>query len=139
VGTLRTGLNPEFPKPFDRNLAYRLYRQVLGPIEEIISQKTRLSFVVDGALTSLPPQVLITTDPDSKDLNSVDWLVRKYAITVLPSASSLKNLRTSKTAAVAAKRKKMVWIDDYCRNHPADNLYRASAALVDEFRQKPGR
>jgi hypothetical protein len=34
-------------------------------------------------------------------------------------------------------------IDNYCRNHPADNLYRASAALVaalvDEFRQKPRR
>ena len=60
VETLRTGLNPDAPKPFDRNLAYQLYRQVLGPIEEIISQKTRLSFVLDGALTSLPPQVLIT-------------------------------------------------------------------------------
>ena len=35
--------------------------------------------------------------------------------------------------------KMMVWIDNYCRNHPADNLYRASAAFVDEFRQKPGR
>ena len=33
----------------------------------------------------------------------------------------------------------MVWIDNYCRNHPADNLYRASAAFVDEFREKPGR
>ena len=32
----------------------------------------------------------------------------------------------------------MVWIDNYCRNHPTDNLYRASAALVDQFRQKPG-
>jgi hypothetical protein len=32
----------------------------------------------------------------------------------------------------------MVWIDNYCRDHPADNVYRASAALVDEFRQKPG-
>ncbi len=31
------------------------------------------------------------------------------------------------------------WIDNYCRHHPADNLYRASAALVDEFRQKAGR
>jgi CHAT domain-containing protein len=59
VETLRTGLNPNCPKPFDRNLAYQLYRQVLGPIEDIVSQKTRLSFVLDGALTSLPPQVLI--------------------------------------------------------------------------------
>jgi hypothetical protein len=33
----------------------------------------------------------------------------------------------------------MVWIDNHCKTHPADNLYRASAALVDEFRQRPGR
>src|SRR5258707_12671407 len=31
------------------------------------------------------------------------------------------------------------WIDNYCRDHPADNVYRASATLVDEFRQKTGR
>jgi hypothetical protein len=31
------------------------------------------------------------------------------------------------------------WIDNYCRQHPGDNLYRASAALVDEFRRKLGR
>ena len=93
VEILRTGLNPDSPKPFDRNLAYQLYRQVLGPIEEIISQKTRLSFVFDGALTSLPPQVLITSDPGGKDLVSLDWLIRKYAVTVLPSIASLKILR----------------------------------------------
>jgi CHAT domain-containing protein len=59
VETLRAGLNPKSPT-FDRNLACQLYQQVLGPIEKIISQKRRLSFVFDGALTSLPPQVLIT-------------------------------------------------------------------------------
>ncbi len=32
----------------------------------------------------------------------------------------------------------MVFINNYCRNHPTDNLYRASAALVDQFRPKPG-
>ena len=31
------------------------------------------------------------------------------------------------------------WIDDCCRHHPADNLYRASAALIDEFKQQTGR
>jgi CHAT domain-containing protein len=85
IGILRTGLNPDAPKPFDRKLAYQLYQQVLGPIEEIISQKARLSFVLDGALTSLPPQVLITTDPNGKDLASLDWLIRKCAVTILPS------------------------------------------------------
>ena len=103
VETLRTGLNPDSPKQFDRSLAYQLYRQVLGPIEEIISQKTRLSFVLDGALTSLPPQVLITSDPDGKDLASVDWLVRKYAVTVLPSIASLKMLRGENSIVAATK------------------------------------
>jgi hypothetical protein len=32
----------------------------------------------------------------------------------------------------------MAFINHYCRNHPMDNLYVASAALVDQFRQKPG-
>jgi hypothetical protein len=89
VGTLRIGLNPDAPRPFDRKLAYQLYQQVLGPMEGIIAHKTRLSFVLDGALTSLPPQVLITTDPDGKNLNSVDWLVRKYAVAVLPSIDAV--------------------------------------------------
>jgi hypothetical protein len=33
----------------------------------------------------------------------------------------------------------MGWIDNYCRDHPVGNVYRAAAALVDEFRQKTGR
>ena len=103
VETLRAGLNPNSPRPFDRNLAYQLYQQVLGPIEEIISQKRRLSFVFDGALTSLPPQVLITSDPGDKDLVSLDWLMRKYAVTVLPSIASLKILRGEQSTVAALK------------------------------------
>jgi len=33
----------------------------------------------------------------------------------------------------------VAWIDDHCSQHPDDNLYRASATFVDEFRQKLGR
>jgi hypothetical protein len=29
----------------------------------------------------------------------------------------------------------MARIDDHCKRHPLDNLYKASAALVDELRQ----
>ena len=103
VAMLRVALDPEFSKPFDLAAAHQLYQQVLGPIKELISEKTRLSFVLNGALTSLPPQVLITSDPGGKDLASVDWLVRKYAITVLPSVASLKILRTGKGVVVTPK------------------------------------
>ena len=103
IETLRTGLDPNAPKPFDRTVAYQLYRQLLEPIEGIIAQKKRLSFVFDGALTSLPPQVLITSDPSNKDLVSLDWLIRKYAVTVLPSIASLKVLRGQQFTVAAPK------------------------------------
>ena len=106
VETLRAALNPpdpDSPTPFDGALAYQLYRQVLGPIEGIISQKARLSFVLGGALTSLPPQVLVMSDPTGKDLASLDWLVRKYSIAILPSVASLKVLRTGKGVTAAPK------------------------------------
>jgi tetratricopeptide (TPR) repeat protein len=101
VETLRSGLNPDAQKPLDRNLAYQLYHQVLGPIEDIMSQKKRLSFVLDRALTSLPPQVMIISDPNGKDFASLDWLIRKYAVTVLPSIASLKILRGEKSIVAA--------------------------------------
>jgi CHAT domain-containing protein/Flp pilus assembly protein TadD len=103
IETLRTGLDPNAPKPFDRGLAYQLYRQLLEPIEGIITQKKRLSFVLDGALTSLPPQVLITSVPSNKDVGSLDWLIRKYAVTVLPSVASLKVLRNQQLVVAAPK------------------------------------
>ena len=103
VAILRVALDPEFSRPFDHAAAYRLYQQVLGPVSEIILEKTRLSFVLNGALTGLPPQVLITSDPGGRDLVSVDWLVRKYAITVLPSVASLKILRGTKNTVKTVK------------------------------------
>jgi CHAT domain-containing protein/Tfp pilus assembly protein PilF len=103
VARLRDALDPESPKSFDFQLAYQLYQQILGPITEIIEGKNRLSFVLSGALTSLPPQVLITSDPENRDLASVDWLMRKYAVTVLPSVASLKILRGGKSVVAAAE------------------------------------
>ena len=65
--------------------------------------KPRLSLVVNGALTSLPPQLLITRDPAGKALKDVDWLMRTHAVTVLPSIASLKVLRGKSAMADAAK------------------------------------
>jgi hypothetical protein len=38
-----------------------------------------------------------------KDLASLDWLVRKYSIGILPSVASLKVLRSGKSVTAAAK------------------------------------
>ena len=103
VMALRSELDPGSFKPFDAALAYTLYEQILGPVRDFISHKSRLSFVLSGALTSLPPQVLITNDPEGKDLASASWLVREHAITVLPSTTSLKVLRGGKNVVAAAE------------------------------------
>jgi CHAT domain-containing protein len=71
VQDLRSQLDPDSQKPFDTALSFALYRQLIAPIEEVIASKPRLSFVINGALTSLPPQVLVTSDPTGKALKDV--------------------------------------------------------------------
>ena len=129
VATLRVALELDLLKSFDPDLAYRLYQQVLGPIEDIILDKTRLSFVLSGALTSLPPQVLVASDPEGKELSSVDWLVRKYATTVLPSVASLKVLRRGKSGGAAAKP--MIGFGDPIFDRSTQTSPKAKVAGVD--------
>jgi CHAT domain-containing protein/tetratricopeptide (TPR) repeat protein len=102
VSRLRASLNADSREPFDTKLSFELYRQIFGPVENIVGPKARWSLVLNGALTSLPPQVLVTSDPAGQALKDVDWLIRAHAVTVLPSVSSFKVLR-SKAAAAEAK------------------------------------
>ena len=103
IAALRASLDPSANKPFDAKLAYELYKLILGPVENVIAKKPRLLMVMNGALTSLPPQVLVTNDPAGKDLKSTDWLIRRQAIAILPSVYSLKVLRGGKAKIAAAK------------------------------------
>ncbi len=103
VKTLRQSLTFGADKPFDLQLAFKIYRETFGSFADRISSKKRLSVVTNGALTSLPPALLVTRDPAGKQLKDVDWLIRSYAITILPSVSSLKILRTASATPSAAK------------------------------------
>jgi CHAT domain-containing protein len=103
IAALRASLDSSANKPFDAQLAYELYKLILGPIEDSIAKKPRLLMVMNGVLTSLPPQVLVTNDPAGKDLKSTDWLIRRHAIAILPSVYSLKVLRGENAKVAAAK------------------------------------
>src|SRR5262249_54471203 len=48
-------------------------------------------------------QVLVTSDPTGKVLKDIDWLVRRHAVTILPSLASLKVLR-GRSATSSAPR-----------------------------------
>ncbi len=93
VAALRGQLDFYNIKPFDPQPAFQLYQKVLAPVADVLKDKPRLSFVLNGALTSLPPQLLVTRDPTGKALKDVDWLIRDHSVTVLPSIESLKVLR----------------------------------------------
>ena len=84
-------------RAFDLDLAYSLYSALLGPVEPLLSGKGHLIVVPSGALTGLPLHLLLTDKPTAKPTvrdpysayRSAPWLMRRHAVTVLPSASSL--------------------------------------------------
>jgi CHAT domain-containing protein len=103
VKALRSSLTGETNVPFDVQASYRLYQSIFGAFADKIASKKRLSVVTNGALTSIPLQLLVTKDPTGKKLKDVDWLVRSHAITILPSVASLKTLRGGSPTSPAAK------------------------------------
>jgi CHAT domain-containing protein len=90
-------------EPFDASIAYKIYQETLGLLADKLQGTKRLSVVTNGALTSLPLQLLITQDPSGKSLKHIDWLVRSYAITILPSVYSLKTLRAEFATSVGQR------------------------------------
>ena len=92
--------------PFDRSAAHKLFKQIFAPAEKVLEGARHVFVVADGALQSLPLGVLVTDEPkgDFKDFagyRRVPWLAKKYALTTLPSVSSLRALRRFAKRAVA--------------------------------------
>jgi CHAT domain-containing protein/tetratricopeptide (TPR) repeat protein len=89
---------------FDLALAHELYGTLIGPVEELIKDKKHLIVVPSGPLTALPFHLLVTEKPavavpqvktprDLAAYRDVPWLLRRHAVSVLPSVASLKALR----------------------------------------------
>ncbi|MDA9526734.1 hypothetical protein XI06_41880 [Bradyrhizobium sp. CCBAU 11434] len=84
---------------FDLALANELYVTLLGPVEALIKDKRSLLTVPTGALTALPFHLLVTERPPAaipdtlEGYRSAAWLLRRQAVSVLPSVVSLKSLR----------------------------------------------
>ena len=83
---------------FNREVAHSIYTKLLAPLEHIFGEADHLITVVDGPLTSLPLSVLVQSPPQGDDadidaLRATDWLIARYAMTVLPNVSSLRALR----------------------------------------------
>ena len=85
-------------RQFDVALAHELYTLIFAPAEPLLEDVTHIMVVTDGALGSIPFNILVTEDPEEAvdeftDYKDVPWLARDYALTTLPSVSSLRALR----------------------------------------------
>jgi hypothetical protein len=99
------------PELFDLKLAQELYASLLDPVDALIEDKHNLLIVPSGPLTALPFHLLVTQrfEGAAKD-SSVFWryrdaayLIKRQAITILPSVPSLKALRLSARTNESAK------------------------------------
>ncbi|MCC6657318.1 MAG: CHAT domain-containing protein [Rhodocyclaceae bacterium] len=89
--------------PFDLQAAHRLYSLLLAPVAAGWEGASHLFVSSGGSLSQLPMAVLPTASvktssakPAFSEYRKVPWLIRKAAITELPSASALIALRKMK-------------------------------------------
>jgi CHAT domain-containing protein len=106
VKSLRSGLDLADGqlRPFDRGLAHQLYQSLLAPLEGRLQGVSHLIIVPTGPIQSLPLGLLVTQPPsagDGDDYRSTAWLARQFAISVLPSLSSLRDLRATASKPAA--------------------------------------
>jgi CHAT domain-containing protein len=104
VTALRAGLDvqeladPKGAPNFDRKTAYKLYQELIQPLETLFKDKRVLFTATSGALQSLPLAVLVTAPPQGDDgdpaaLAGTAWMIDRYALVTLPAVSSLRTLR----------------------------------------------
>lgn len=101
---LGRGVDDDGALPFDFGAAHDLYEALLAPFEDAIGGR-HLIVVASGALSSLPFQVLLTGPVPKGDaqeaLRRAPWLLRRNAISVMPSVSSLAALRRNARPSAA--------------------------------------
>ncbi|SIN94108.1 CHAT domain-containing tetratricopeptide repeat protein [Vannielia litorea] len=77
------------PEEFDTEAAAELYALTFGQVAPALEGVSHIYVELRGALSSLPPQLLLRSLPEG-DLAEADWLLRHHAVTVIPSVLSLQ-------------------------------------------------
>jgi CHAT domain-containing protein len=88
---------------FDAAAAHEIYNNTFKLGEELIAGKPKLAVILSGALSDIPPHLLVTSDPKGKTNAQIDWLIRRHEITIYPSVSAFKLARTKSAVARAPK------------------------------------
>jgi CHAT domain-containing protein/Tfp pilus assembly protein PilF len=117
VTAFRRGLELDTMQLFDLTLANELYTLLLGPVDALVKDKGHLLVAPSGVLTALPFHLLVTEKPapsappgrnltaaeDAARYRDAAWLIKRQAVSTLPSVPSLQALRTPVQAKESGK------------------------------------
>ena len=100
VGKLRGAFTPDaqgqLPK-FDVALSHELFKRLLGPGQQHLKTLKALVITTNGALQSLPFNLLVAAPPpkidEYTDYKKVEWLAKWFAMSYVPAPQSLVLLR----------------------------------------------
>jgi CHAT domain-containing protein len=109
VAALREALAPRLGAlpDYDLEAAHALYTDLLGAFEPQLSGVTHLIVASTGALASLPFSLLVTSQPAASARHaygSAAWLIRRMAVSQVPSPRAFIDLREARARAKSAPR-----------------------------------
>lgn len=92
--------------PFNANASYELYQTLLAPVEKAIKAKNHIIISAGGRLGHIPFGVLLTqpasaTSDSTNTASNTSWLIKKAAVTHVPSISgwlAAKQIANANTA-----------------------------------------
>src|SRR5262249_6564142 len=111
VAAFRRGLHLDAMQRVDIGLANELFALLIGPVDTLVRDKGHLLVAPSGTLTALPFHLLVTEKPaaatpmagDAAGYRDAAWLIKRQAVSVLPSVASLQALRSFAGAGQGAK------------------------------------
>ena len=117
VAAFRRGLELDSMKEFDLGVANELFTLLIAPVDSLIKDKGHLLVAPSGVLTALPFHLLVTekpatSSPQSRGLTATEdaaryrdaaWLIKRQAVSILPSVPSLQALRSPSQAGQGGK------------------------------------
>ncbi|HTG32138.1 MAG TPA: CHAT domain-containing protein [Thermoanaerobaculia bacterium] len=89
--------------PRFKETAGSLYSTLLGPATAALKGKSRLLIAPDGPLYRLPFEALLT-ESQGNSYGELPYLLRRYAVSYIPSASVLADLRKSRPIENPSKK-----------------------------------
>jgi CHAT domain-containing protein len=106
VSRFRTSVEPGpdgQPPPFDVAAAQQIYTAVLGPVADGLDDVDSINVAPSGSLLSIPFGALLTGPASDDAIAKAPFLIRRMAISHVPSVASFVNLRQSAKTAQAPR------------------------------------